>query len=333
MSVVGERLTTERSPFFDELTVGQVFDTAPAVTLTEGMAAVHQSIVGNRFALSLDRQRARTVTGGPLASPALVWDVSIGQSTPATQHVRANLFYRGLFFYRLPAIGDTLRTKAVVEALRENARKAPRTPTGLAVLRITTVDQRGRTVLDYRRCAMLLLSPGAPPTDKADDIATVNDLPVETDMFASITDWDIAGIPRSTGMPSKIGTELRVLGGDVVSSAPELARLTGNVARVHHDSAAGGGSRLVYGGHTIGLAFHHVCQALPGIVAVAGWHGCDHLAAVHEGDVLASTVAIESVTSHASGVDALGLKVTTSRRHADGKLDEVLAWRPIVLVR
>ena len=42
--------------------------------------------------------------------------------------------------------------------------------------------------------------------------------------------------------------------GDVVSSAPELARLTLNIAATHHDSRVGG-RRLVYGGHTIGLAW------------------------------------------------------------------------------
>ena len=44
--------------------------------------------------------------GGPIAPPALVWDVSIGQSTVVTRHVRANLFYRGLAFRRVPVIGD-----------------------------------------------------------------------------------------------------------------------------------------------------------------------------------------------------------------------------------
>ena len=38
------------------------------------------------------------MTGAPaaLAHPALVSDVAIGQSTLATQRVKANLFYRGL---------------------------------------------------------------------------------------------------------------------------------------------------------------------------------------------------------------------------------------------
>ena len=123
-----------------------------------------------------------------------------------------------------------------------------------------------------------------------------------------------------------------MLGGDVVTSAPELARLTGNIARVHHDSVAGGGSRLVYGGHTIGIAFHHVCQALPGILTVAGWHSCDHVAPVHEGDYLTSFVVVESVESHRSGAEAIGLRVSTSRRLPSGELEEVLSWRPVVIV-
>ena len=75
-------------PFFDDLAVGQEFTSAPAITLTSGLAAVHQAITGDRLALTLDHKLCRQVTGaGPLASPSLVWDVAIGQSTVVTQHV------------------------------------------------------------------------------------------------------------------------------------------------------------------------------------------------------------------------------------------------------
>ena len=164
-----------RGPYFDELAVGQVFESAPAVTLTEGLQASHAAAVGNRVRLALDHELARMVAGGPVASPALVWDTSIGQSTVVTQHVRANLFYRGLWFHRQPLIGDTLSTTTRVETLRENKRKAGRQPTGLAVLRITTVDQLGRLVLDFRRCAMILLAPGADETGHAEE--TIRDRP------------------------------------------------------------------------------------------------------------------------------------------------------------
>ena len=129
-------------PYFEDLTVGQVFATAPGITLWPALAAAHQAITGDRLALALDVPLCREVTGGPqLVSPALAWDVAIGQSTIVTQHVKANLFYRGLAFRRIPRIGDTLRTTTTVDGLRQNRPRPGRAPTGLAALRITTVDQ------------------------------------------------------------------------------------------------------------------------------------------------------------------------------------------------
>ena len=108
----------------------------------------------------------------PIAHPALVCDVAIGQSTLATHRVKANLFYRGLVFHRYPVIGDTLFTRTEVVGLRQNSAKAGRAPTGLAALRMTTVDQLGRLVLDFHRCAMLpLCGDGAADTGHADDLS------------------------------------------------------------------------------------------------------------------------------------------------------------------
>ena len=50
-------------PYFDDLTVGQVFDAAPAMTITSGAAAVHQSILGDRMRLPLDATLSHAVTG------------------------------------------------------------------------------------------------------------------------------------------------------------------------------------------------------------------------------------------------------------------------------
>src|SRR5580658_3736091 len=120
-------------PYFDELVIGQEFGGAPGLTLTSGLAAAHQAITGDRLALATDHELCREVTGGdPLAPPSLVWDVAIGQSTVVTQHVKANLFYRGLAFRRVPRLGDTLRTSTRVVALRQNQPREGRAPTGLA---------------------------------------------------------------------------------------------------------------------------------------------------------------------------------------------------------
>ena len=109
-------------PYFDDLEVGQAFDWAPSMTLTAGAAAVHQSIIGDRLRLALDADLAIAVTGATtaLAHPQLVCDVAIGQTTLATQRVKANLFYRGLSFHRFPVIGETLFTRTEVVGLKQD---------------------------------------------------------------------------------------------------------------------------------------------------------------------------------------------------------------------
>ena len=320
-------------PFFDELSPGQSFGPVPGVTLTDGLAAAHQAIVGNRLALSLDGELARAVTGGDrLASPALVWDVAIGQSTVATHHVKANLFYRGLWFRRAPVIGDTLRTTTVVAALRQNRSRPGRRATGLAALRITTVDQRDRPVLDFWRCAMLpLRDPDAPAGSAGhdDDLDQIGAGVREGDVTGLASGWKLdalAGFGPVAASGLAPGDVIEVAGGDVVSSAPELARLTLNVAQVHHDAGAAGGSRLVYGGHTIGLALTQATRALPGLVTVLGWHSCDHLAPVREGDTLHSTIEVENLAPREAG------SVADLRSRVFSGSQQVLDWRFVALL-
>ncbi|MEO3759018.1 MaoC family dehydratase [Mycobacterium sp. B14F4] len=290
-------------PYFDDLEVGQVFDTAPAMTLTAGAAAVHQSIIGDRLHLALDAGLATAVTGatGPLAHPALVCDVAIGQTTLVTQRVKANLFYRGLTFHRFPVIGDTLFTRTEVVGLKQNSAKPGRAATGLAALRMTTVDDVGRLVLDFYRCAMLPLSDGATDTGHRDDLSTVGAASPPTPDPTAAWDADAyrARVRGARFDPTLTGTVLHS-SADVVSSAPELARLSLNIAATHHDSRVGG-QRLVYGGHTIGLALAQACRLLPDLVTVLGWASCDHTGPVYEGDTLYSELHVEAATPLSGG--------------------------------
>ena len=101
---IGEEVSSAHQivggPFFEDLEAGQIVDSAPAQTLTDGLAAIHTAILGDRLRLPLDAELSRRVTGAPIAHPGLVWDVAIGQSTLLTGRVIANLFYRGLMFRR-----------------------------------------------------------------------------------------------------------------------------------------------------------------------------------------------------------------------------------------
>jgi len=308
-------VTAVAGPWFEDLTVGQVFDEAPGVTLTEGLAGVHQAVVADRLRLPLDHHLNAAVTaGGPTAHPGLVCDVAIGQSTLVTGRVVANLFYRGLVLHRLPRLGDTLRTTTHVVALKQNASR----PTGLAALRIQTLDQNGETVLDFHRCAMLPLRDPSAHTGHADDVTMIAAEEPRFDRLLGGLDLDAFRhlVPGKHEVTA--GDVFQITGGDVVSSAPELARLTLNIAAAHHDAP----ERLVYGGHTIGIAASHVTRALPNLVTMAGWHSCDHLAPVREGDVLRSTVEVERVDGPLAH-----LRSTVTNQHGP-----VLDWRLVGVI-
>ncbi|MBN9608248.1 MAG: acyl dehydratase [Actinobacteria bacterium 69-20] len=315
-------------PYFDDLEAGAVF-TAPAYTLTDGRAAVHQSILGSRLPLTLDTDLAMGVAGLCLADPGFVWDVAIGQSTVVTQRVIANLFYRGLAFHRLPAIGDTLRTRTEIVGLRQNASR----PSGMAALRITTIDQHERPVLDFWRCAMLPLRDESVRTGHSDDLSSLGHEPDIQPLIDMLGTWDLARWAPPEGPAVGVGATWASSSGELVSGAAELARLTLNLAHVHHDQYSRPGGRLVYGGHTIGLALTQVAKALPQLITVAGWRGCDHTGPVREGDTLYSEITVEAARAVGDqGLRAVDLRVIVKARDASTSRD-VLDWRPIVILR
>jgi acyl dehydratase len=308
------------------------------------MAAVHQAIVGDRLRLALDSSLASQVLGSSalLAHPALVWDVAIGQSTLLTGRVIANLFYRGLALRRFPVIGDTLATTTEVVALRQTSARPDRPASGLAVLRVCTTDQEGRSVLDFWRCAMLPLRDSEGHTE-ADD--SFDSIPSELDpgaLRSPISSWRLQALPDSGARIAELEVGMSWASdiGDVVSAAPELARLTLNVAAVHHDRRSqAAGRRLVYGGHTIGLAAAQATRALPEIVTIVGWHSCEHLAPVAEGDTLYSLLELERIEA-LPGRGALAHLRSRVHAHSAPALDgsqgdealEVLDWHFVALL-
>lgn len=326
-------MTAVGGPYYEDLPVGRRFADAPAVTLSDGLAAAHAAIVGGRFAMARDRELALRVAGRALAAPALAWDVAIGQSTVVTERGIANLFYRGLLFHRLPAIGDTLKTVTTITGRRPSTPRPDRGPRGLVTMRIVTVDQEGRLVLDFHRCALIparqALSGGAEgepePPDTAITAAAVT---------PAVAGWNLAPFRAAfaeAGAALEAGATYELAGGDVVSSAPELARLTLNLAAIHHD-ATGTGARLVYGGHTIGIAAAHISRIFPRTAAILAWDKADHLGPVNEGDTLHSAVTIETATPHGEATLA-GLRTrVTATAGRDQPRRDVLDWRLTALI-
>lgn len=318
-------------PFFDDLEKGQVLEPAPALTIDSGMAAAYQAICGDSLATSLSSPLAEAVTGQPgrLVNPALVLHVSIGQSTVATRQVIANLFYRGVVFCRPVRHGETLQSTVTIYGLRELSRRNDRPARGLALLGIhTTCLDDGSTVANYERCAMLRVRDPSTPTGHDDNLGSV-DPKVDLDAWSRFapSDWDANPLAPRTAVDHLVGTRLADPLRDTVTSAPELARLTQNLAGVHRDRKLGpGGLRLVYGGHTIGLAQASVSRLFPDIATVVGWQSCDHLAPVFEEDVLSFNHTLLETRPAGSGqLRALRVEVDAERR--DGSVESVLDWR------
>jgi acyl dehydratase len=322
--------TVVRGPYFEELSIGQVFDGAPPVTLTDGLAAAHQAIVGDRLRLHTSHALAESILGrAPIAPSALVWNLAIGQSSEATQHVRANLYYRGLVLSRLPLLGDTLSTRTQVVGLKQNRARPDRPATGLAALRIKTVDQLGRNVLDFERCAMIPLGERDRRTGDSDDLRRPSNSVADEHIRAVTEGWNT---PAPGHERVRAGQCFVVEARDVVSSAPELARLTMNIAAVHHDARSAGGRRLVFGGHTIAVALSQAARALPDLLTVVAWRSCDHLAPVHEGDLLSSSVYVEDARPLPGGGRRLDLRSRVWSTDAEaGGTTEVLDWRFVAI--
>lgn len=338
-----------RSPYFEELKVGQIFDDAPAVTLTEGHAVLHEAVFGDRLRLPLDGALSRAVTGSSrlLANPNLVCNVAIGQTTGPSQRVMGNLFYRGLVLLRPVFLGDTLSTTTKIVALRQNRPRPGRAASGMAIFEVHVENERGETVLHFWRCPMLPCRDPEADTGHADDFDVI---PSEIDMArvkAAVPDgWRLDVFrERLSGahfadVPE--GATYAVEGRDTVTCAPEIARMTLNVAFAHTDAAASPyGRRLVYGGHTISVAAAQIVRALPNLVTLLAWRSCDHLAPVFEEDALRTEVTIEGKHPLERGGGLVDIRARVHARR-DGQAPEqapapdgdvpVLDWRVIGLM-
>ncbi|MBV8993219.1 MAG: hypothetical protein JO287_05860 [Pseudonocardiales bacterium] len=323
-------------PYFEDLARGQVYADAPGLTLTPGLAALHQALSGDRLRLPLDHELSAAVTGRnePLAHPTLVCHVAIGQTTAPSQRVRGNLFYRGLRLLRPVHLGDTLRTRTEVVALRQNRPKPGRAPTGLAVLRVQVSNQHEEPVLDYWRCPMIpLRDPGA-NTGHADSF---DDIPADAQPVDDLPwGWRLDAL-RTT--ETEAGTIYDIEVRDTVTGAPELARATLNLAATHTDPGASAyGRRLVYGGHTISIAGAHATRALPDLVTIVAWRSCDHTGPVFEGDVLRTELHVEAVHPR-DGYQLIDLRAVVHACPAEDAGDPtaadkpVLDWRFVALAR
>jgi len=335
-------------PWFEDFVKGQTLPMPPAVTLTDGHAALHQAVFGDRLRLPLDHTLSREVTGAssPLVHPMLAINLAIGMSTYATQRVKANLFYRGLVLKKPVFVGDTLSTTTRAVALRQNKPKPGRPATGLVVLEITVVNQRGDTVLHFWRCPMIACRDANADTGHNDDLDVIPSAIADAELDAAVPDWKLdryrARVPGIRFASLRPNVAYLVEGRDSITSAPEMARATLNLAATHYDASASTyGERLIFGGHTIALAAAAAVRALPEMVTIVAWRSCDHLAPVFEGDMIETRIEVAGLRPLRSGSGLADLRAVVTAEHgasgqkalkvAPGTRNTVLDWRFVAL--
>ena len=318
-------------PYYEDMTPGMVFPSPPAVTVDSGTTASYQSIVGEALPLVLDKQLCEVVTGSTsrLISPGLLLHLSIGASTVATKNVIANLFYRNVRILRQIYVGETIHTVTRVDAMCDSALRPDREPRGKVLLGIVTTAD-GDPVLDYQRCPLIRLKDGNLP-GYDDDLGENPQLELETYVDLSLLKWDLEHLPPTPEL--EIGLVINDPLRDIVSQTASLVRLTHNVAAVHRDADASPyPQRLVYGGHTVALAQASLSRMIPSIATIVGWHICDHLGPVFEGDQLSFQHKVVKEMIFGNGrLVALEVKAFAHRENSD--LVEVLNWVPIIFTQ
>lgn len=326
-------------PYFEDFSVGDEFS-APSITLTEGYAALYQAMMADRMRLPLDHELSRAVTGRDtaFAHPHLVINVVNGQTTYASQHVKGNLFYRGLILKNPVFLGDTLTTSTRVVGLRQNRTKSGRAATGMVALEMSTTNQHGDVVMQYWRCPMIPCRDPQAVTGHDDDLGAIGQEITPADIDAAVPrGWDLTPLASDiTGLkPRRLapGDDVSIVPRDTITCAPELVRLTLNIAYTHVDATKSYlGKRLVYGGHTISLVLGQLTRALPSMITVIAWSGCDHTGPVVEEDLIGTSFKVTGVRPAPGGGELLDLHVlATASRPApeSGEFAEhdVLDWR------
>ena len=287
-------------PYYEQLTVGQELPRQPAVTIDEGTAALYQALVGERLAMTLDSQATGRVAGVErrLASPGLVMQLSIGQSTTISRRAVSNLFYRNVRMLRPVMIGDSIETAVTVVGLQDGSHREGRSRRGKVLVDVITYAN-GEEAVSYQRCPMLpqLDCETAPGHD--DNLGTNSDLDLGS-FVALVPDWDLTAL----GPPCdwRVGESVSDPSRDVIEGATALVRLTHNLAMIHRDAEESPyPQRLVYGGHVVGLAQASLTRVLPGMATVVGWHSCDHTGPAFEGDLLSFCHTLLDVAPVRSG--------------------------------
>ena len=294
MSTCSPTTKTRPGHFFEDFRLGQHLVHAPPRTVTAGDVAVYQALFGSRFAVNSSDPFARTLglPGAPVDS-MLAFHLVFGRTVAdVSLNAIANLGYAGCRFGVPVYAGDTVVSDSRVIGLRQNKDGK----TGVVYVHSTGLNQRGETVLDYRRWVMVKKR----DPDASAPEAVVPTLPDHVPTSELHCPYTLApGAYDSSRSGSEflwddyaVGERIDHVDGMTIEEAEHMlaTKLYQNTAKVHfnqHVEREGRfGKRIVYGGHVISLARALSFNGLANALAITAIHGGRHAAPSFAGDTL-----------------------------------------------
>lgn len=146
--------------YFEEFTVGQVFDHAIRRTVTESDNVLISTMTHNPAALHLDEEYCRTQTefGQRIVNSCLTLSLMVGISVNDTTHgtTVANLGWDEVRFPRPLFHGDTLHIQTEVLELRESR---SRPENGIVIFEHRAFNQKDELVGVCKRSALMHRKP------------------------------------------------------------------------------------------------------------------------------------------------------------------------------
>lgn len=142
--------------YFEEFTVGQVFDHPIRRTITETDNVLMTTMTHNPSALHLDAEYMKgTEFGQPLVNSCLTLGFMVGISVGDTTHgtAVANLGWDEVRFPRPLFCGDTLRVETEVVEVRESM---SRPDNGIVIFAHRAFNQNDDLVGECKRSALML---------------------------------------------------------------------------------------------------------------------------------------------------------------------------------
>ena len=285
---------TSSGNFFEDFRLGQRIDHATPRTVGSGDVALYTALTGSRFAFASSDPFAAAL--GLPAAPVddlLAFHVVFGKTVAdVSLNAVANLGYAGGRFLAPVFPGDTLRASSTVIGLKENSNRQ----SGIVTVQSTGTNQRGETVIDYRRWVMVKKrdpAAAAPPeaSPELPAAVAVADLTVPAGLTAGAYDCVAAGAPH-LWEDYAIGEKIDHIDGMTIEEAEHMmaTRLWQNTARVHFNQHSEGqgrfGRRLIYGGHIISLARALSFNGLANAFKLAAINGGRHCNPTFAGDTL-----------------------------------------------